>query len=80
MLVVRRSPFDNVYREIDLPTWTQEKENLWRNGELIQDVAPELSLDEREFIMTGITPEQWDNAIAVPQGSEVKKAARKAKA
>lgn len=29
-------------------------------GELIQDVFPLLSADEREFLMTGITPEEWD--------------------
>lgn len=27
---------------------------------LIQDFFPELSPDEREFILTGITPEEWE--------------------
>lgn len=29
-------------------------------GVLIQDAFPFLTPDEREFMMTGITPEEWD--------------------
>jgi hypothetical protein len=32
----------------------------WWDGELIQSVAPHLSADDREFLMTGITPEEWE--------------------
>jgi len=32
----------------------------WRQGALIQDVMPHLSADEREFLITGITPAEWD--------------------
>lgn len=35
--------------------------DAWRAGTLIQDAFPTLSADDREFIKTGITPEQWDN-------------------
>jgi len=27
---------------------------------LIQDFFPELTSDEREFLMTGVTPGEWD--------------------
>jgi len=33
----------------------------WQAGALIQSVMPHLSADDREFIMTGITPEEWDS-------------------
>jgi hypothetical protein len=33
---------------------------LWQSGMLIQDAFPMLSADEREFIKTGITPEEWE--------------------
>ena len=33
----------------------------WRHGELIQNVFPQLSADEREFIITGYTPSEWAN-------------------
>jgi hypothetical protein len=30
---------------------------------LIQEAMPNLSADDREFIMTGITPEEWNSAF-----------------
>lgn len=34
----------------------------YNKGEVnIQDAFPYLSADDREFIMTGITSEEWDN-------------------
>lgn len=32
----------------------------WLGGMLIQDAFPHLSPDEREFLMTGATPEEWE--------------------
>jgi len=34
--------------------------NAWEAGTLIQDAMPQLSADQREFIMTGCTSEEWD--------------------
>ena len=35
----------------------------WRDGHgLIQDCLPYLSADEREFLKTGIMPEEWGQA------------------
>ena len=39
---------------------TASQISRWQGGELIQRVMPELSNDDREFLMTGITPEEWD--------------------
>jgi hypothetical protein len=36
---------------------------LWRDGMLIQDAFPMLNRDEREFIITGLTPEVWDSMM-----------------
>lgn len=35
----------------------------WNAGLLIQDAFPTLNADEREFIKTGITPEEWKAAF-----------------
>ena len=32
----------------------------WESGAYIQDAFPSLSPEQREFIKTGITPEEWD--------------------
>jgi hypothetical protein len=34
--------------------------DAWDSGELIQNAFPTLSAYEREFIKTGITPQEWD--------------------
>ena len=35
---------------IDIRSYTKE---------LIQDIVPDISKEEREFLMTGITPDEW---------------------
>ena len=42
----------------------------WQNGMLIQRAFPYLTPDEREFLMTGITKEEWDKAFAKGPGNE----------
>ncbi len=44
-------------RDIDVEP---EQIQAWQNGMLIQDAMPELSAPDREFIMSGITQEEWD--------------------
>lgn len=34
--------------------------NRWKNGTLIQEAMPYLTDEEREFLITGCTPEDWD--------------------
>jgi len=38
---------------------TIDQYDSWQGGELIQKAMPNLTADEREFLMTGITPEEW---------------------
>lgn len=40
---------------------TDEQLMDWRKGELIQDAMPNTTDVEREFIMTGVTPEEWNS-------------------
>ena len=39
---------------------TPEQINKIDSGALIQNVVPNLTRDEREFIISGITREEWD--------------------
>ena len=39
---------------------SEKQITLWMEGALIQDVMPNLTPEEREFLMTGITPAEWD--------------------
>ncbi len=44
-------------RHLDI---TREQELRIQAGEHVQDVAPHLSADDREFLMTGITADEWE--------------------
>lgn len=39
---------------------TEEQLEQWRKGRHIQWVLPHLSADDREFLLTGSTPEEWE--------------------
>jgi hypothetical protein len=65
MKITKKSILTGVERTRDMPEVTEEKYEQWRGtdgnpGKPIQDVFPELSADDREFLMTGITPDEWD--------------------
>ena len=62
MLITKTSPFSGNTNVMEIDV-TQEQIALWESGTLIQNAMPNLSADEREFIMTGITPEEWDSAF-----------------
>jgi hypothetical protein len=62
-IITRRSPFTQKVNRMEIPLSHSEFEKraiLWQSGMLIQDAFPMLSTDEREFIKTGITPEEWE--------------------
>ena len=58
--IMRTSKLTGIERVRSLPI-TVEQLFRWKDcGELVQDVFPHLSADDREFLMTGITPEEWN--------------------
>ncbi len=63
MLIERASILSGSVSAMDLPV-TQEQLDLYFHGDiLLQDAFPQLSLTEREFIKTGITPEEWEQVF-----------------
>jgi len=65
MIYGRQDIFGNINTmELNIDYETFEKQlGLYRDGMLIQDAFPMLNRDEREFIMTGLTPEIWDSMM-----------------
>lgn len=47
-------------REVNV---TPEQLGRRTRGEPIQNICPELSADDREFIISGITPEEWKDTF-----------------
>ena len=63
MEIQRRSVFSGKTNTLDLDV-TPEQVDRWMNGELIQDVMPHLTPDEREFLKTGSVGTEWDDNMA----------------
>lgn len=62
MIIERRSLISGLIRTLDLPV-TEEQIEAWENGALIQDAMPSLNNAHREFLLTGITDEEWNETI-----------------
>ena len=63
MKITRTSILTGETRTIGLPV-TLAQLNDWHQGTLIQNAMPNLTPDEREFIKTGITEGEWEEAFA----------------
>ncbi len=59
MLIAKVSIIDGKERVMDLPV-TIEQIEAYENGTVAQRAFPNLTADQREFIISGIVPEEWD--------------------
>jgi hypothetical protein len=73
MKITRKSPLTGITRskEIDV---TIAQILAWEEGELIQNAMPQLSADDREFVKTGITGEEWDQLFGGAEDVEEEEA------
>ena len=60
MKITRASELTGVTRTLDIPV-TEDQLKVWQDGMLIQAAMPNLDDNQREFIKTGITEEEWAN-------------------
>lgn len=58
MLVTRKSQVTGKEHTLDLPI-TEAQALEYERGKLVQDAFPDCNAEQREFILTGITPEEW---------------------
>ena len=59
MKLPRLSPISGKINVMDLDV-TKDQFVAWEKGALIQDAFPNLTPDEREFLKTGVTRDEWD--------------------
>ena len=64
MKIQRTSAHSGISRTLDLDV-TLEEYASWKGGELIQNAMPRLNTDEREFIKTGMTAEEWEEMFSI---------------
>ena len=62
MMITMRSPISGRLASMDLDI-TETAIDAWKAGTLIQKAMPNLSPDEREFLMTGIHGDEWASMI-----------------
>ena len=63
MIITKQSTISGEINTMDLDI-TIEQFSRYENGvELIQNVFPNLSPDEREFLISGITPTEWNSVF-----------------
>ena len=57
MIIKRQSIISGKYSTMDLPV-TQTQLDMWESGMCIQDCMPHLEIEQREFLITGMTLEE----------------------
>jgi hypothetical protein len=60
MLITKTSRISGTISTMDLNITSEQLSRIEEGRELIQNIVPHLSSDEREFLITGITPQEWD--------------------
>jgi len=63
MHVTRTSILSGKTSTLFIEGLTQEMLDSWQSGALIQDALAGISQELREFVMSGVTPEEWDEKI-----------------
>jgi hypothetical protein len=69
MLITRTSVF-GVTRSMELPV-TPEQITRWQDGELAQNVFTQLNNEQREFLISGNTTEDWERLFAENADTDV---------
>jgi len=60
MQVTKQSRISGKIYSMDLDITSDQLERINLKIELIQNIVPNLSSEQREFLITGITPEEWN--------------------
>ena len=66
--ITRRSILSQTEATMELdvtPAQMDRFDHRIETGEMVQDIFPDLSAGEREFILNGITPTEWDTAFGM---------------
>lgn len=59
MVIHRKNIFTGRQNSMDVNV-TKDQLDLWVAGALIQDVMPDLTADEREFLISGLLPSEFE--------------------
>lgn len=68
MLITRTSPISGATHSLEV-NCTPEQLAAWEVGTLIQDAMPDVEAPLREYIKSGITPQEWVEMFGRPPRS-----------
>lgn len=60
MYITRLSILSGNLNTMDIDITPEQLKSIEELNELIQNIVPHLSVSEREFLMSGITDDEWD--------------------
>ena len=60
MLITMTSMISKTTSTRDVDITIEQLFRIKHEKELIQNVVPHLSIEDREFLISGITPEEWE--------------------
>jgi hypothetical protein len=60
MLITKASRISGKISSMDLNITSEQLDRVNLGIELIQNIVPHLSSEEREFLITGITTDEWN--------------------
>jgi hypothetical protein len=69
MRISKTDPFTGKTNTLELDITLDQYGRIQTGVELIQNIVPHLSPDEREFLITGIVGDSWDQIF--PESKEV---------
>ena len=64
MQITRTSMISGKRRVKEVDVTDEQLDTYYKKGALLQDAFPHLSASDREFIKTGITDDEWDEALS----------------
>ena len=64
MKITKKSMLTGVEHTLEIPCTPEQLFNWQYKGGHIQDAMPNVPAPQREFLMTGITPEEWDVLVS----------------
>ena len=68
--LTRKSDFTGKINSVVLNTTEKQIDDYFEGKGYIQTIFPDLSAEEREFIKTGCTPDEWKNIFGEEEQEE----------
>ncbi len=61
MVIERKSIITGQLNKMELKVTPQQMKRFYGGSELTQNIFPHLSTEEREFLISGMVPNEWNN-------------------